>query len=228
MPEPGILAFACDHITKLCTCGVPQRRDTFCTANEDCELADASCRSLSAGLELSGTDIPCSSCSSRSVCFRATAGAAGLCACSAGLRDNLHRCAPRAKYEFLLLHFDRLCLWHSAPAGPAADVVEFRAASVIPCKNLDPIAAACTYAIDINLYVVRGGSGFDARRRLLAEPVEDSAEDTVWSRDALSADNIDITADNTFITADGSPQRVPILLNPQGSIGTVRNDNFFA
>jgi hypothetical protein len=50
----------------------------------------------------------------------------------------------------------------------------------------------------------------------------------VWSRDALSADNIDITADNTFITADGSPQRVPILLNPQGSIGTVRNDNFFA
>ena len=50
----------------------------------------------------------------------------------------------------------------------------------------------------------------------------------VWSRDALSADDIDITADNTFITADGSPQRVPILLNPQGSIGTVRNDNFFA
>ena len=50
----------------------------------------------------------------------------------------------------------------------------------------------------------------------------------VWSRDALSADNIDITADNTFVTADGSPVRVPILLNPQGSIGTVRNDNFFA
>ena len=50
----------------------------------------------------------------------------------------------------------------------------------------------------------------------------------VWSRDALSADDIDITADNTFITADGSPVRVPILLNPQGSIGTVRNDNFFA
>jgi hypothetical protein len=118
MPEPGILAFACDHITKLCTCGVPQRRDTFCTANEDCELADASCRSLSAGLELSGTDIPCSSCSSRGVCFRATAGAAGLCACSAGLRDNLHRCAPRAKYEFLLLHFDRLCLWHRRPVPP--------------------------------------------------------------------------------------------------------------
>jgi hypothetical protein len=50
----------------------------------------------------------------------------------------------------------------------------------------------------------------------------------VWSRNTLTADNIDITADNTFITADGSPIRPPILLTPQGSIGTVRNDNFFA
>ena len=44
----------------------------------------------------------------------------------------------------------------------------------------------------------------------------------------MTADNTIITADNTFITADVSPVRVPILLNPQGSIGTVRNDNFFA
>jgi len=50
----------------------------------------------------------------------------------------------------------------------------------------------------------------------------------VWSRNSLTADNTSITADNTFITADGSPVRVPILLTPQGSIGTVRNDNFFA
>jgi hypothetical protein len=50
----------------------------------------------------------------------------------------------------------------------------------------------------------------------------------VYSRAAMTADNIDITADNTFITADVSPVRVPILLNPQGSIGTVRNENFFA
>jgi hypothetical protein len=50
----------------------------------------------------------------------------------------------------------------------------------------------------------------------------------VWSRNSLSADDTNITSDNTFITADGSPIRIPILLNPQGSIGTVRNDNFFA
>jgi len=50
----------------------------------------------------------------------------------------------------------------------------------------------------------------------------------VWSRDSMTADNIDITSDNTFITADVSPVRVPIILNPEGSIGTVQSDNFFA
>jgi hypothetical protein len=50
----------------------------------------------------------------------------------------------------------------------------------------------------------------------------------VWSRSSLTADNTVITADNTFITADGSPIRPPILLTPEGSIGTIRSDNFFA
>ncbi len=59
---------------------------------------------------------------------------------------------------------------------------------MIPCKNLDLIAAACTFAVDINLNVVRGGRCFDARRCLLAEPVEESADSTVWSRDALCRD----------------------------------------
>ena len=50
----------------------------------------------------------------------------------------------------------------------------------------------------------------------------------VYSRSSLTADNTFITSDNTFITADGSPVRTPIITNPQGSIGTTRNDNFFA
>lgn len=50
----------------------------------------------------------------------------------------------------------------------------------------------------------------------------------VWSQNTMTADNTVITADNTFITADVTPQRVPILLNTPGSIGIVRNDNFFA
>ena len=50
----------------------------------------------------------------------------------------------------------------------------------------------------------------------------------VYSRDSLDASTTDITADNTFVTADASPTRVPFITTPQGSIGTVRNDNFFA
>ena len=50
----------------------------------------------------------------------------------------------------------------------------------------------------------------------------------VWSRSNFTADTIRITADNTFITADQTPFYTPILLNPQGSIGTTRSDNFYA
>lgn len=50
----------------------------------------------------------------------------------------------------------------------------------------------------------------------------------VYSKDSLSADTTDITADNTFVTADVTPVRPPIITNTEGSIGTVRNNNWFA
>lgn len=50
----------------------------------------------------------------------------------------------------------------------------------------------------------------------------------VYSKDSMSADTDDFTADNTFITADVSPVRTPILLTPPGDLGRVRSDNFFA
>ena len=50
----------------------------------------------------------------------------------------------------------------------------------------------------------------------------------VTSRNDLTADNTTVTADNTVITADQSNDRIPFLLNPQGSIGTVIDDNHFA
>jgi len=50
----------------------------------------------------------------------------------------------------------------------------------------------------------------------------------VYNRNSMTADNTGLTSDNTFVTADVTPVRTPILLTPQGSIGTVQNDNFFA
>jgi hypothetical protein len=51
---------------------------------------------------------------------------------------------------------------------------------------------------------------------------------TILNRASLTADTTEFSADNTFITADGSPVVAPILLTPQGSIGRVRSDNFYA
>ena len=50
----------------------------------------------------------------------------------------------------------------------------------------------------------------------------------VYSKDSMSADTTDFTADNTFITADVVPTRTPVLLNSPGSLGQVRSDNFYA
>ena len=50
----------------------------------------------------------------------------------------------------------------------------------------------------------------------------------VASRNTLTADDTTITADDTLITADQTNDRIPFLTNPQGSIGTVVDDNWFA
>jgi hypothetical protein len=50
----------------------------------------------------------------------------------------------------------------------------------------------------------------------------------VYSKDSMSADTDDFTADNTFITADVVPTRTPVLLTIPGDLGVIRADNFFA
>lgn len=51
---------------------------------------------------------------------------------------------------------------------------------------------------------------------------------TVYSRNELLASTSYITADNSFITADGNPTNPPIITTPTGSLGTTENDNFYA
>jgi len=51
----------------------------------------------------------------------------------------------------------------------------------------------------------------------------------VYSRSSLTADTIEFTADNTFITADETNLYTPFLINAEPSnLGTVRSDNFWA
>lgn len=50
----------------------------------------------------------------------------------------------------------------------------------------------------------------------------------VYALDTMTADNLQLTADNTFVTADVSPLIPPIITTPAGSIGSVRSNTFFA
>ena len=50
----------------------------------------------------------------------------------------------------------------------------------------------------------------------------------VYSKNMMTADNVEVTADNTFVTADVTPIRPPVITNAEGSIGSVRSDNWFA
>ena len=50
----------------------------------------------------------------------------------------------------------------------------------------------------------------------------------VYSKDSMTADTTDFTADNTFITADIVPGRTPVLLTASQDFGRVRADNYFA
>lgn len=51
----------------------------------------------------------------------------------------------------------------------------------------------------------------------------------VYSRSSLTADTIEFTADNTFITADETNLYTPFIVNSEPSnLGTVRSDNFWA
>lgn len=55
-----------------------------------------------------------------------------------------------------------------------------------------------------------------------------SFEIFVYSHDSMTADTTDFTSDNTFLTADLTPTRTPLLLTPPGDLGRVRADNFYA
>jgi hypothetical protein len=50
----------------------------------------------------------------------------------------------------------------------------------------------------------------------------------VYSKSTMVADTTDITADDTFVTADVTPDRPPVLLTPEGDLGVVRADNWYA
>jgi len=50
----------------------------------------------------------------------------------------------------------------------------------------------------------------------------------IYSRNSMTADNVEFTADNTNVTADSIAIRSPYITNNVDDLGTVRHDNYYA
>jgi hypothetical protein len=150
----NVLAFACDALSGMCTCGVPQLGSTACFSNEDCLLpgSEATCRLIDDELQTSLASVPCEQCQYERMCFHASQGEMGVCACGARQR-HFHVCSAEEYRESrpLSLRLNDLCLY-TATTG----VVEYLLSSVIACQELDASSSSCAYAVDRNVFMARG------------------------------------------------------------------------
>jgi hypothetical protein len=111
-------------------------------------------------------------------------------------------------------------------AGVISGIIQ--PATIISAPSNFDMTAYDAYPFDFDSFSPSFGYEFTLRVFNNAASDVRSFSIFVWSRSELTADNEQITADNTFITADGVPFRTPIITTPEGSIGTVRNDNWYA
>lgn len=165
--NPSVQQYACDYVTSICTCAVPQLRSSSCLVNEDCMLGDSetSCMLINDDLQLSRSAVSCTECKEQSMCFHSEAGDSGVCAC--GRRQRVFQlCTPEdaQTQNALSLMLNNLCLY--SPANALFYELEFKQVSIIPCQLLDPTTASCVYVVDSNIYAVRGYNRFG--RRLLS------------------------------------------------------------
>ena len=212
--NPSISEFACDYLTKLCTCAVPQLQSTSCLVNEDCMLADslASCLLINDNLQTSRSSILCTQCPFQSMCFHSAVGDSGVCACGARQRA-FQLCTPEdaQRQSALSLMLNNLCLYTGAVSRFYE--IEFRQTSVIPCQELDPTTASCAYVVDSNMYIVRG---FGRMRRRLLSSEEDDPPTTYTSidpscRDALVSEALPHTRASCQAMFDSSRATLLVL-----------------
>jgi len=190
--NPNIQDFACDHVTSICTCAVPQYRESSCLVNEDCMSVDdeTSCMLINDDLQVSKSAILCNQCQFQSMCFHNELGDSGVCAC--GTRQRAFQtCSPQdaRTQNSLSLMLNNLCI--VSPASSQFHELEFAQTSVIACMQLDPTTATCAYVVDSNMFIVRGNT-HTGRRLLSSADVTYSSLDSSC-RDALVSENLPFT-----------------------------------
>jgi hypothetical protein len=208
--NPSIQEFACDYITSICTCAVPQLRESSCLVNEDCMQVDdeTSCMLINDDLQISRSSILCSKCQFQSMCFHSALGDSGVCAC--GTRQRLFQtCTPQEaqRQNSLSLMLNNLCIY--SPASSRFYEIEFAQTSVIACQLLDPTTASCAYVVDSNMFIVRGFSR-TGRRLLTSGDVTYSSLDPAC-RDALLSDALPNTRTACQANFDSSRATLELL-----------------
>lgn len=208
--NPSIQDFACDYVTSICTCAVPQLRSSSCLVNEDCMLGDSesSCMLINDNLELSRSAVACSECQFQSMCFHTDTSDSGVCACGRRQRVfQLCTAEDTLKRNSLSLMLHNLCIYSQSSASFYD--LEFQQVSVIPCQLLDPTTASCAYVVDMNIYAVRGSSR--AGRRLLSADVATYTSLDPACRDALLSDALPHTRASCQTLFDMSTQTLQLL-----------------
>lgn len=188
--NPNVRDFGCDYVTSICTCAVPQLSSTSCLVNEDCQHRDslASCLLINDDLQTSRAAVQCDQCQFQRICFHNSPDDTGVCACGARQR-NFALCTVEDTRNggSPSLMLNDLCLYTGDAGNTVFYNLEFAQTSVIPCQQLDPTAASCSYVVDINTYIIRGSRR--GRRRLLEfsqeSPYEEKNQHPAWKYESL-------------------------------------------
>ena len=181
--NPDVHDFACDALTGMCTCGVPEQRQTWCFSNEDCVLSETSCKLINDDQQLSTVSVSCDACQYQRMCYQTREG--GVCACGAR-QQHFQQCSAEnyQQKQQLMLRLNNLCLY-----SDMVGQLEFSLASVIPCQELDALSSSCAYVADKGAFMATGFRRL--RRRLLAadgQHVFDYKTVDSTCRDALNSD----------------------------------------
>ena len=174
----NVMDFACDEISKICTCGVPILEETYCLSNEDCLMQDSTCKYLDSDLEISYSSINCHQCQNMKFCFKTSATSPGTCACRSQMaQTKLASCQAEnsnqllSRMQFIALPVDDLCLF-----TPNSDIpetaVSFRFLTLIPCFLTNPSAVKCLFVQDLSAHYIIAYDSFASRRRLLSSDDE--------------------------------------------------------
>ena len=174
----NVMDFACDEISKICTCGVPILEETYCLSNEDCLMQDSTCKYLNSDLEISYSSINCHQCQNMKFCFKTSATSPGTCACRSQMaQTKLASCQAEnsnqllSRMQFIALPVDDLCLF--TPNSDIPDTaVSFRFLTLIPCFLTNPSAVKCLFVQDLSAHYIIAYDSFASRRRLLSSDDE--------------------------------------------------------